>query len=390
MGSSHEGGATVAASDSATCEPTRLNIATVLPPSEAFAEGEAGAIALLVQRMADGMETVLGQAPQGQPFSGVRFVPVKPLLRPYSLSKRYALAVAQRLKYIKPDLIEVHNRPDVALALHGLLPNVPVMLVLHNDPCSMRAARSAAEREKLGCAVAVVAVSEWVRGRFVSQGVKACVRVLPNSLDLSVLPPRPAIREKTILFAGRIVADKGADAFVAACASVLPQNVGWRAEMIGADRFGPASPETPFLAALRPKAQAAGIIMRGYQPHASVLQAMARAAIVVVPSRWAEPFGMVALEAMACGAAVLVSAHGGLPDIVADAGSYCDPDTLENFVAALDRLVQDGSLRQQLGQQGMHRALAFDTATIRSKRLALHEDIVREWQWRGTFQKQCR
>ena len=59
--------------------------------------------------------------------------------------------------------------------------------------------------------------------------------------------------------------------------------------MIGADRFAPDSPETGFIRALRPEAEAAGVAMLGYRPHGDVLAAMARAAIVVVPSRWPEP-----------------------------------------------------------------------------------------------------
>ncbi len=68
--------------------------------------------------------------------------------------------------------------------------------------------------------------------------------MLPNSIDV---PPRVhRVRERLILFVGRVVADKGADAFVEACAAVLPQLPGWRAEMVGADRFSADSPPTPF------------------------------------------------------------------------------------------------------------------------------------------------
>ena len=53
---------------------------------------------------------------------------------------------------------------------------------------------------------------------------------------------------------------------------------------------------------------------------------MARAAIVVVPSRWQEPFGLTALEALACGAALICSRRGGLPEIGGDVAVYADPD----------------------------------------------------------------
>ncbi|MFE8872501.1 glycosyltransferase family 4 protein [Acetobacter persici] len=360
-------------------------VLTVLPPRERFASGEAGAIALLVRRMAESTETVAGLAPAGQPFAGVRFAPVVPVFRPFSRIQRYVAGVAALVRSVRPDLIEVHNRPDVALALRKVCPGLPVSLVLHNDPCGMRRARTAAEREHLGQAVAVVAVSEWVRGRFISQGVTSCVRVLPNSLDLSKLPPPVPQRDPVVLFAGRIVADKGADAFVAACARVLPRHAGWRADMIGADRFGTDSPETQFLTVLRAQAQQAGVELLGYQPHEAVMQAMSRAAIVVVPSRWPEPFGMAALEAMGCGAAVVASHRGGLPDVVGEAGLYADPDDPDTLAAALEQLIVSPALRAEAGQAGRVRARLFDATAMREKRRLLHEDLVREWRWKGVF-----
>ncbi|MCH4092743.1 MAG: glycosyltransferase [Acetobacter peroxydans] len=104
---------------------------------------------------------------------------------------RYRKGVAQLVREGRPDLVEVHNRPDLALYLRRRFPSLPVVLILHNDPCRMRRARRPAERQHLARAVAVVAVSEWVRQRFVSQGVRGCVSVLPNSLDLAALPPAP-------------------------------------------------------------------------------------------------------------------------------------------------------------------------------------------------------
>ncbi len=53
---------------------------------------------------------------------------------------------------------------------------------------------------------------------------------------------------------------------------------------------------------------------------------MAEAAIVVLPSRWAEPFARVALEALGCGAALVASPRGGIPEAVGDAALYANPD----------------------------------------------------------------
>jgi len=265
----------------------------------------------------------------------------------------------------------VHNRPDVALFLARRFN--AVTLVLHNDPQGMRGARTAAERQSLAATLAeVVTVSEWLGGRFAEgMAVPPDIAVLPNCIDLRAIPPSPEAREPLILFAGRVVADKGADAFVAACAQALPLLPGWRAEMIGADGFGADGRETPFLRRLRPLAAAAGVAMAGWQPHGQVLAAMARAAIVVAPSRWPEPFGMTALEAMACGAAVLASGRGGLPEVVGDAAATVDPDDVPALAASMVALANDPERRAALGAAGWARAALFDVVPAAARMDAL-------------------
>ncbi len=322
--------------DHALSQRMRPTIAIILPPREGFSPAEVGAVGLLVRRHVQACpefaSLVLGLA-QVAPFPEVDFRAVRPSWFPGNATRRYAGGVARALRAIQPDLIEVHNRPDVALFLAERFPRTPVCLFLHNDPQGMRGARSDAERDTLLARLArIVAVSAYIAGRM---PLSDKVSVLPNCLDLDDIPLLPAARDKVILFAGRMVADKGADCFVAACARALPQLPGWRAEMIGADRFRADSPETDFTRALRPKAEAAGIALLGYRPHGDVLAAMARAAIVAVPSRWPEPFGLTALEALACGATLLYAPRGGLPDVAGDAGIEIDPENAESFAAAL-------------------------------------------------------
>ncbi len=122
-----------------------------------------------------------------------------------------------------------------------------------------------------------------------------------------------------------MVPEKGADAFVAACAIALPQLPGWQAAVIGADRFRSDSPETRYVRAVRAAAARGGVRMLGYRDHPEVLMELSRAAIAVVPSRWAEPFGLAALEAMACGAALVCSERGGLPEVAGEAAVYVEP-----------------------------------------------------------------
>lgn len=101
-------------------------------------------------------------------------------------------------------------------------------------------------------------------------------------------------------------------------------------------------------------------------PHHAVMDAWRRSTLGVVPSVWAEPFGLVALEAMASGRAVIASNIGGLRDIVMheETGLLVPPGDAEALRAALARLLADQALRERLGQAGQERVTLFQTSTV--------------------------
>ena len=386
----------------------------VLPPREGFGPGRTGAIGLLARRLVQtpGFRTVVfGGKQQGPVFADIDFRPVNP--KPWTLgntNRRYAAAVAAILQRLNPALIEVHNRPEIALVLADRLPAIPVSLILNNDPQAMRDAATPAQRAAMLRRLArVMTSSDYLRQRVLdgvadparktvadlarnlgadpardpgaaptNPPVAAAVHtpvVLPNCFDLAQLPPRRP-RENLILFAGRVVADKAPDAFIAACAAALPDLPGWTAAIIGADRFSADSPDTGFVRTVRAAADAAGVGMLGYRDHPEVLAAMARAGIVVVPSRWPEPFGLVALEALASGAALICSDRGGLPEVAGDAALYVDPDHPEAIAAAIRSLAADPARRAALAEAGRQRARQFDVAVIAAQLAALRHELL--------------
>ncbi len=350
--------------------------AIVLPPREGFAPGRAGAIGLILGMLAgagSAFEQVVVGPPQPELFAGTAYRAIAWPWWPAPLAIRYAHAVAAELRRLRPAIVEVHNRPELALHLARQL-GLPVVLVLHNRLDG----RQAALRAELFRRVHVATVSDWLRRDTIGDSPGANATVLPNPIDLATIP-KAGIRADSILFAGRIVADKGADAFVAACARALPCLPGWTATMIGADRFGPDSPETPYLARLRADAVAAGVVMKGYRPHTDVLAAMAGAAIVAVPSRWPEPFGMVALEAMACGAALAYAPRGGLPEVAGEAGVAIDPGDPEAMAETLVALARDPARRAALAAAGRARAARFALPAAMARLDALRRDVLAAW-----------
>jgi UDP-glucose:(glucosyl)LPS alpha-1,2-glucosyltransferase len=323
---------------------------------------------------------VIGGKQVGPTFAGTEFHAVRPpIWQPGNINARYAAGAARLLRRLRPTLIEVHNRPEVALALARRLPDARIGLFLHNDPQSMRAAYSPGERHTLLSRLAcVVTVSDYLRSRLLERVLAPPVLpvVLPNCIDLSTLP-MPRQREQLILFIGRVVPEKAPDAFVAACAVALPRLPGWRAEIIGADRSRADSPDTRFVRSVREAARAAGVTLPGYRDHPEVLAALAQAAIVVVPSRWQEPFGLSALEAMASGAALICSPRGGLPEVAGDAALYADPDDPAALADAMVALARDAARRDSLATAGRSRARQFDLpptlAALASLRRAILE-----------------
>jgi alpha-maltose-1-phosphate synthase len=127
-------------------------------------------------------------------------------------------------------------------------------------------------------------------------------------------------------------------------------------------------------------------------PRRDVIQILSHALAFACPSVY-EPFGIVNLEAMACGAPVVASAVGGIPEIVVegetgflvsfepDGSAHGTPREPGVFARALaeriDRLAADASLARRMGQAGRHRVIEeFSWAAIGERTAALYKRLV--------------
>ena len=361
---------------------TTPNVAIVLPPLEGFGPRNCGVIGEIVRRLATvpGFRTTVFGGPQTvQTFNDVAFRAVDPLsLVPGTINLKYMARLAFSFGRLRPDLIEVHDAVGVALGLARFFRKTPVVLFLHGDPPSMRRLTTPAERmEILRRMARVVTVSEFQRTRFL-EGLTDPPQepvVLPYGVDLAIRPTGVP-RSRMVLFAGRMVPEKGADAFVSACAAALPHLPGWRAELIGADEYRMDSPETDYVRVVNAAAYGAGLYPLGYRDHPNVAMAMGRAAIAVVPSRGPEPCSLEALEAMANGAAVICSPNGGLPELLDIAALYADPEKPAEIAAAIRTLAQDERRRAGLVEAAWQRALAHDLPIIQGRLAALRQQIL--------------
>ncbi|GII94496.1 glycosyltransferase [Sinosporangium siamense] len=181
------------------------------------------------------------------------------------------------------------------------------------------------------------------------------VVVVPCGVDLSSFQPRGECAWKgerpRILSLGRMVPRKGLDTLIHALRDVPEAEL----MIVGGE---PCDEEYVRLAALT---AVHGVSDRvrfvGSVPHNEVPKLL-RSADVLVTVPWYEPFGIVPVEAMACGVPVVASAVGGHLDTVAGCGLLIPPRQPELVARALNDLLADAHLRARLGAAGVRRARA--------------------------------
>lgn len=109
-----------------------------------------------------------------------------------------------------------------------------------------------------------------------------------------------------------------------------------------------------------------GVTVHDRWPNAAVIEAFRRCSIAVVPSVWAEPFGIVVIEAMAGSSAVVASDIGGIPEIIrhGDSGLLVPPGDPVALHTALAALIADPARRLAMGEAAHRRSQAFTARAI--------------------------
>jgi glycosyltransferase involved in cell wall biosynthesis len=243
-------------------------------------------------------------------------------------------------------------RDGVLWAPHGTLPVAlrgPAVITVHDfSPLTMPGrhmlrvfftfdmfiGRSIARAARIA-AVSRAVAEETVRWFGVS---RSAIEVVPNGVD-DFFTPGDGDEEDFILFTGTLEPRKGIDLLIDAWSSlpaprprlVLCGDMGWRVTV----------PDN--------------VEVTGFVTRERLRQLYRRARVFVYPSRY-EGFGIPPLEAMACGAAVIATRTGAIPDYAEGAALLVDPGDGGALHAALLRVLRDGGLRRDLRARGAERA----------------------------------
>jgi glycogen(starch) synthase len=266
--------------------------------------------------------------------------------------------IARLKRDFKPDIVHVHFLgPGVFLHLRTLAAcPAPWSVALHNTPTEDLLRTNSLLGHALRAAGWVIVCSQAVLAgtRRLAPDIAAKSSVLLNALDMPPLAPQPLpFHPARLLCLGRIIPEKGFDLAVAALAALRARYPDLRLTIAGG---GPA------LAGLEQQAARLGlgqaVEFAGWVAPERVPGLMNTATVFLMPSRWQEPFGLVALQAAQMARPVVASRVGGLPEIVADGetGLLFENENVGALIEAVTALLDNPAYACSMGEAGRRRA----------------------------------
>ncbi len=311
-------------------------------------------------------------------------------------------------KGIHYDVIHSHYWMSglAALPLSEAWGGIPIIQMFHTlGEMKNRIAQSPAERESperiaaekriLGSVdrVVVATLAEQTQLRFLYKADDRKLEIIPPGVDTSHFYPIPADEAKQflglqpedrmVLFVGRIEPLKGVDTLIRAMACLKLKDHGRPVHLaiIGGEPDADPDQMTAEMARLQKLSDdlcmEKMVVFLGKRGQDTLPYYYSAAEVLVMPSHY-ESFGMVALEAMACGTPVIASDVGGLGFLVQDGETgYTIPDDEPDLMCEkLSLLLSDGGLRARMGQRAAEVAQSYDWEKIAKQIIGVYNEVT--------------
>jgi glycogen(starch) synthase len=264
--------------------------------------------------------------------------------------------IADLRRSFEPNLIHKNGVGvgDFFLLPSSLRPTVPLLVVLHEKWPSE--SKAVAQRT-LRCADWVVGVSNSMldRGRRLAPEISPRSSVIHNAVAEPPIAPAPLpVRPSRLLCIGRLIQEKGFDLALTAVASIVKRFPGLHLMICG---------DGPERVSLQRQARTlnieSAVEFTGWISPDAVPALINSASVVLMPSRWQEPFGLVALESALMARPVIAARVGGIPEIVVHkhTGLLVTPGNSSVLAEAIACLVQNPDAAQRMGWAARSRAL---------------------------------
>ena len=316
-------------------------IAILLPYKDQFIKDNAGSASIWVKDFSKNSgyrnnTTVFGFTNNtNKIFNDFRYINLKfSKFGIQSNNLQYVNKFIDVLKKKNFSIIEIHNRPSYILHIEKYIPKNKYILVIHNNPQSLRGAVTPKDRKKLiKICSKIVFVSNWVKEKFFEgldiKNHEICQVVYPAINKISKLPKK----EKLITFVGKLNHSKGYDTFGKAIIKILKKYKDWKSIVIGDE------PREKY------NFKHNRLFHLGWITHDETMNIYKKSSISVVPSHWEEPFGRTSLEAASRGCATILSRKGGLPETI-PYGIYLNRINQNEIFKKIKLLITNKKLRE--------------------------------------------
>ncbi len=340
-----------------------MKILTILPLTENYSKRYAGAVSLFVKdnnKFSSHKNFIVGSTNK-KDYISKNYLNINVTRSFFNFSRNinYSKKILNLINHKKFDLVEVHNRPQIA---HYLIKNSlkNVILFFHNDPLTLRNSKTTNERLHLlnKCRI-IFFNSKWTRNQFfkgINFKSKNSTRIIYQGTNIK---NKMYNKSKIITFAGKLNKSKGYDVFCDSVIEILNKYTEWKAYAIGSE------PREKYYFNHK------NLIHTGWLKYQSVINIFKKSSIVVVNSNWEEPFGRVSVEAAATGNAVILTKRGGLLETT-KYRVLLKKNNKEYLVKALKKLITNSIYLKNL-QNKTRKYFAHD-----SKRIIRELDIIRQ------------
>lgn len=313
-------------------------------------------------------DSAVTSASSGIPLLQVNYRPLRPFL--HYIARVHAvlrLVAALTREGRRPDIMHVHWwRPAVPVVVAGRILGIPTVITEHGSgwPREEMGWRHRLEaRLTFRLASAGLPVSEWLRGKMVSQGVTGVLRVVPNIVDTRVFHPtaegrqdqfRPSDGVPVAMIVARVRHDcrKGIGEAVEAIRLLRIDGTRCRLVVVG---DGPARKDFERLAADLDVGDLVRFV--GWKERCEIAEMHKGADVFISATHDFETFGVGIAEALASGLPVVATAVGAVPDLVSSAvGVLVEPRDPHQLAIGIQRTLSRNWDRAAISASVVHLA----------------------------------
>ena len=270
--------------------------------------------------------------------------------------------------------IVYENNPCIRLGWPKLLFGKPSVIALHT--WISRVDGTVALKDKLKMSWVAQANQAIAVSKAIQERCSPNATIIGNSYDEQLFNIRSVKRKKDFVFLGRLVSDKGVDLAIRTFNQLINDSSLHELEDTTLTIIGDGPDRKRLEQYVAHLPHPGRIRFTGSLQGEELVLELNRHSFQFIPSVWEEPFGIVALEGIACGLIPIASNGGGLPDAVGKAGVIFERGRIESLISVTRRLVQNPVQQAHLLAAAPEHLNLYNTESIMQQFLAVIDSVA--------------